>query len=152
MRRIWNKTLANHVPDNEKETGPAMHKDNSGKPDRKKPESTLTLRKRANKESVGIDPSKDDRIARFQKRRSKIGNGKAALETGLTIEELCSILEKENQEAMSIAVEAWDKLLQVRLSLVAMRGNSNQGDLEQIIKDIGTILSPFPQVDLQGDE
>jgi hypothetical protein len=152
MRRIWNKTLANHVPDNEKETGPAMHKDNSGKPDPKKPEPTLTLRKRANKESVGIEPSKDDRITRFQKRRSKIGNGKAALETGLTIEELCSILEKENQEAMSIAVEAWDKLLHVRLSLVAMRGNPNQGDLEQIIKDIGTILSPFPRVDLQGDE
>jgi hypothetical protein len=152
MRRIWNKTLANHVPDNEKETGPAMHKDNSEKPDPKKPQPTRTLRKPGKKEPVGIDPSRDDRIARFQKLRSKIGNGKAALETGLTIEELCSILEKENQEAMSIAVEAWDKLLQVRLSLVAMRGNPNQGDLEQIIKDIGTILSPFPRVDLQGDE
>lgn len=129
-----------------------MDKNSSGKPDPRKPESICTIRKRGNIGSVEIDPSRDDRIARFQKRRSKIGNGKAAMETGLTIEELCSILEKENQEAMSIAVQAWDKLLQVRLSLVAMRGIPNQGDLEQIIKDVGTILSPFPRVDLQGDE
>jgi hypothetical protein len=129
-----------------------MDKDNGEKPDPKKPESTRTLRKRGNTGSVGIDPSKDDRIARFQKRRRKIGNGKAALENGLTIEELCSILEKENQEAMSIAVEAWDNLLQVRLSLIAMRGNLNHRDLEQIIKDIGTIVSPFPGVNLEVHE
>jgi hypothetical protein len=126
-----------------------MDKDNGEKPDPKKPDSTRNLRKRGNTRSVGIDPSKDDRIVRFQKRRRKMGNGKAALENGLTIEELCSILEKEDQEAMSIAVEAWDKLLQVRLSLIAMRGNLNHRDLEQIIKDIGTIVSPFPGVDLE---
>lgn len=129
-----------------------MEKKGSGKPYPRKPEPISTIRKRGTTGSVEIDPSRDDRMARFQKRRIKIGNGKAAMETGLTIEELCSILEKENQEAMSIAVQAWDKLLQVRLSLVAMRGNPNQLDLEQIIKDIGTIVSPFPRADLQGDE
>jgi hypothetical protein len=42
---------------------------------------------------------------------------------------------------MSIAVEAWDKLLQIRLSLIAMRGNLNYRDLEQIIKDIGITVA-----------
>jgi|GEM_PF-4908770 len=86
-----------------------------------------------------------DRISLFQKWRMKIGTAKAALEAGLSLEEVCEILQKENQEAMRIAVEAWDKLLEMRKALMAMRGNLNNADLEKIIKDIGTIVSPFPE-------
>jgi hypothetical protein len=72
-----------------------------------------------------------------------IGTAKAALEAGLSIDEVCSILEEEKQEAMKIAAETWDKLAQVRLALIAMRGNLNAEDLEKIIKDIGTIGGTF---------
>ncbi len=97
----------------------------------------------------------NDRIDQFQKlrkRKWKKGTAWAALEAGLTLEEVCEVLQEENQEAMRIAVEAWEKLVQVKLALIAMRGNLNRGDLEQIIKDIGTIVSPFPGVNLENDE
>lgn len=97
----------------------------------------------------------NDRIDQFQKlrkRKSKKGTAWAALEARLTLEEVCEVLQEENREAMRIAVEAWGKLLEVRHALIAMRGNLNHGALEQIIMDIGTIVSPFPGVNLETDE
>ncbi len=130
-----------------------MNKDDRGNPVPKKPKSRRTLQTLGNRGPVGIDPSRADRIAlRFKKPRVKIGNAKTAPETGLTIAEVCSIVEEENRETMKTAVEARDKLLQVRPALIAMRGNLNQGDLEQTIKDIGTIVSRFQGVNLESDE
>jgi len=134
-----------------------MEKEESGKPVSRSesplcPKTTCTSRFPAYGSYRESPVPKDDVISRFQKRRMKIGSAKAALEAGLTMEEVCGILQGENQEAMRIAVEAWDKLLQVRPALIAMRGNLNSRDLEQIIKDIGTIVSPFPEVKTLNDE
>jgi hypothetical protein len=134
------------------ENGFPVKKDKSGNPVSKTEESPSTRQPQHDPAPSGISPTKEADISRFQKRRLKIGTAKAARETGLTFEEVCSILQKENQEAMGIAVEAWDKLLQVRLALIAMRGNLNNRDLERIIKDIGTIVSPFPGVNSFNDE
>jgi len=129
-----------------------VNKDKSGNPVPKKREAPSTRRPQSDPASSGIPPTNDADVSRFQKRRMKIGAAKAAREVGLTIEDVCSILQEENQEAMGIAVEAWDKLLQVKLALIAMRGNLNSRDLEQIIKEIGTIVSPFPGVNPFNDE
>jgi len=91
-------------------------------------------------------------ISRFQERRKKIGTVKAALEAELTVEEVCSILEGEKQEAMRMAAEAWDKLHQVRLALVAMRGNLNSRALEETIEDIGVVVDPPSGVNSFIDE
>jgi hypothetical protein len=129
-----------------------MTKDKSGNPVPRKRVSLPIRQRQRDRGLVETDPTKDDRISRFQKHRMKIGNEKAALESGLTIGEVCSILQEENQEAMRIAVEAWDKLIQVRLALIAMRGNLNHEEMEQIIKDIGTVVTPFPGVNMKNDE
>ncbi len=88
-----------------------------------------------------------DRIAQFhdlRKRKWKKGTAWAAKEAGLSMEEICEVLGADNQEAMRMAVEAWDKLVEVRQALIAMRGNLNEADLEAIIKVIGDAVNPFP--------
>jgi hypothetical protein len=129
-----------------------MTEDKNGNPVPRKRGSLLIRQQQRDRGLVETDPTKDDRISRFQKRRMKIGNAKAALESRLTIGEVCSILQEEDQEDMRIAVEAWDKLIQVRLALIAMRGNLNHEEMEQIIKDIGTVVTPFPGVNMKNDE
>jgi hypothetical protein len=129
-----------------------MKKDRNGNPLAKRGDALTTRGSQSDSVPAGVAPSRGDLINRFQKRRIKIGDAKAALEIGLTIEEVCSILNEENQGAMRIAVEAWDKLVQVRQALIAMRGNLNSAELEQIIKDIGNAVNPFQGVDLFDGE
>ncbi len=89
-----------------------------------------------------------DRLAHFhdlRRRKRKKGTAWAAKEAGLSLEEVCEALEEDNQEAMRMAAEAWDKLIEVRHALIAMRGNFNGADLEAVIKVIGDLVKTHPK-------